>query len=214
MTTKERVVLASAHFLCTNCNQEAVLLQTDCTTCYIDQNLVNCCTIVGKGFTTNPHEIEVMQLEHRGRRRCSKLCASSHTWHVDRRKCGRQALPSMNLLWQNLSSRSIKFGTELQRKIPLIWRYPNFLTAQRKEAFISKPVWNVQSFRYETGLWQTHRHMTTSYMHTALAYKVARWRVLCDYLSLRETWRYPRNRTYRAHSNAARRVPSHGNGNC
>ena len=118
MTTKKRVVLASAHFLCTNCNQEALLLQTDCTTCYIDQDLVNCCTIVGKGFTTNPHEIEVMQLEHCGRRRCSKLYASSHAWHVDRRKCGRQARPSMNLLWQNLSSPSIEFGTELQRKIP------------------------------------------------------------------------------------------------
>ena len=46
MTTKERVVLVSAHFLCTNCNQEALLLQTDCTTRYINQNVVNCCTIV------------------------------------------------------------------------------------------------------------------------------------------------------------------------
>ena len=45
-TTKERVVLASAHFLCTNCNQEVLLIQTDCTTRYINQNLVNCCTIV------------------------------------------------------------------------------------------------------------------------------------------------------------------------
>jgi len=68
MTTKERVVLTSAHFLCTNCNQEALLLETDCTRRYIKQILVNCCTIVGTRCTTNPHEIEVMQLEHCGRR--------------------------------------------------------------------------------------------------------------------------------------------------
>jgi len=70
ITTKEQVVLASAHFLCTNCNQEDLLLQTDCTTRYIKQSLVNCCTIVGTRSTTNPYEIEVMQLEHCGRRTC------------------------------------------------------------------------------------------------------------------------------------------------
>ena len=42
ITTTEWVVLASAHFLCTNCNQEALLLQTDCTTRYIKQNLKSC----------------------------------------------------------------------------------------------------------------------------------------------------------------------------
>ena len=79
MTTKERVVLASAHFLYTSCNQEALLLQTDCTTRYSNQNLVKCCTIVGTRSTTNPYEIEVMQLEHCSRRTCSLLCGSSHT---------------------------------------------------------------------------------------------------------------------------------------
>ena len=49
------MVLASAHFLCTDCDQEALLLQTDCTTRYIKQNLVNCCTIVGTRCTTNPY---------------------------------------------------------------------------------------------------------------------------------------------------------------
>ena len=67
IATKERMVLASAHFLCTNCNQEALLLQKDCTTRYNIQNLVNCCTNVGTRSTTNPYEIEVMQLEHCGR---------------------------------------------------------------------------------------------------------------------------------------------------
>ena len=67
MTTKERMVLSSAHFLCANCNQEALPLQTDCRTRYINKNLVNCCTIVG----TNTHEIEVMQLDYRGQRTCS-----------------------------------------------------------------------------------------------------------------------------------------------
>jgi len=70
ITTKEGVVMASAHFLCTNCNQEALLLQADCTARYIKQNLVNCCTIVGARSTANPYEIEVMQLEHCGRRTC------------------------------------------------------------------------------------------------------------------------------------------------
>ena len=71
ITTKERVVMASAHFFCTDkLYQEALLLQTDCTTRYIKQNLVNCCTIVGTRCTTNPYEIEVMQLEHCGRRTC------------------------------------------------------------------------------------------------------------------------------------------------
>ena len=58
-------------------NQEALLLQTDCTTRYIKRNLVDCCTIVGTRSTTNSYEIEVMQLEHCGRRMC--VCASSHT---------------------------------------------------------------------------------------------------------------------------------------
>jgi len=71
VTTKERRVRASAHFLCTSCNQEALIVQTDCTTRYINQNLVNCCTIAGTRSTTNPYEIEVMQLEHCGRRTCS-----------------------------------------------------------------------------------------------------------------------------------------------
>ena len=70
ITTKERVVLASAHFLGTNCNQEALLLQADCTARYIKQNLVKCFTIVGTRCTTNPYETEVMQLEHCGRRMC------------------------------------------------------------------------------------------------------------------------------------------------
>ena len=89
ITTKERVVLASTHFLLTNCNQEALLLQTDCTTRYIKQNLVNCCTIAGTRCTTIPYEIEVMQLERCGRRTC--VC-------VDRHRCGQQARPSLNFV--------------------------------------------------------------------------------------------------------------------
>ena len=73
MTTKERRVRASVHFLYTNGNQVALQLQTDCTTRHIKQNLVNCCTIVGTRSTTNPHEIKVMQLEHCGRRTCVRL---------------------------------------------------------------------------------------------------------------------------------------------
>ena len=63
MATKERRVRVSAHFLCINCNQEALLLQTGCTTRYTNQNLVNRCTIVGTRSTANPRQIEVMQSE-------------------------------------------------------------------------------------------------------------------------------------------------------
>jgi len=43
----------------------------------VSRNLVNCCTTVG-GCTTNPQQIEVMEVEHYGRLTCNKLCASSH----------------------------------------------------------------------------------------------------------------------------------------
>ena len=39
---------------------------------------INCYTTVGTSCTTNPQQIEVMELEHYGRPTCNKLCASSH----------------------------------------------------------------------------------------------------------------------------------------
>jgi len=47
--------------------------------------------------TTNPEQIEVMELEGYSRQMCNKLCACSHD-AVDRRKCNSQARPSTNLV--------------------------------------------------------------------------------------------------------------------
>jgi len=38
---------------CKQCIQEALLLQTDCATCYVDQNLVNCRHNLYNKSTTN-----------------------------------------------------------------------------------------------------------------------------------------------------------------
>jgi len=52
--------------------------QTDHTTRCVSQNLVNCGTTVGTTCTTNPQQIEVMELESYSRPTCNKLRASSH----------------------------------------------------------------------------------------------------------------------------------------
>ena len=44
----------------------------------VSRNLVNGCTTVGTSFTANPQRIEETELEHYGRRACSKLCAASY----------------------------------------------------------------------------------------------------------------------------------------
>jgi len=94
ITTKERVVLASAHFLCTNCNQEAFLLQTDCTTRYVKQNLVNCCTIVNK-----VHNKPIRDQNNAVRAlRSTDVCARLATRRSSRHKCGQQTRPSLNFV--------------------------------------------------------------------------------------------------------------------
>jgi len=45
----------------------------------IDQQLATAAQLKEQGAQQNPHEIEVMQLEHCGRRTCSQLCEASHT---------------------------------------------------------------------------------------------------------------------------------------
>ena len=65
--------------------QEALLSQTDRATPYVSRNLVNCRTAVGTSCTTNPEEIEVMELEGYSRPSCNKLWAFSHDT-LDRRR--------------------------------------------------------------------------------------------------------------------------------
>jgi len=65
--------------------QEALLSQTDRATRCVSRNLVNCRTAVGTSCTTNPEEIEVMELEGYSRPACNKLCAFSHDT-LDRRR--------------------------------------------------------------------------------------------------------------------------------
>ena len=95
--------------------------------------------------TTNPEQIEVMELEGYSRQMCNKLCACSHD-AVDRRKCNSQARPSTSLLitsstCQSETVTSPQFAAKFQREVPLFWRYPNFLITQfriSKEAAMPK----------------------------------------------------------------------------
>ena len=57
---------------------QALLPQTDCATRAVSQNLVNRCTTVGTSCTTNPEEIEVMELQDYSWPTSNKLCASSN----------------------------------------------------------------------------------------------------------------------------------------
>jgi len=58
--------------------REVLLLQTDRATRCISRNLVNRCTTVGRSCTTNPQQIEVMELEDYSRLTCNKLYASNN----------------------------------------------------------------------------------------------------------------------------------------
>jgi len=95
--------------------------------------------------TTNPEQIEVMELEGYSRQMCNKLCACSHD-AVDRRKCNSQARPSTNLLITSSTCRSEtvtspQFAAKFQREVPLFWTCPNFLITQfriSKEAAMPK----------------------------------------------------------------------------
>jgi len=97
---------------------------TDLTaTPYVDWNLGNCCTAKGIGCTTNPEEIEVMELERYGWPTCSK-----QPRRVDRRSRG-QGPPStsfvdntIDLLWRNFVSP--EFGIKFQRELPLFLEIP------------------------------------------------------------------------------------------
>ena len=69
------------------------------------------------------HRIAVVELNHYGRRTCSKLCLRAAAVRRPTYKCGQNARPSTTVdntidsLWRNCPSP--EFGTKFQREIPL-----------------------------------------------------------------------------------------------
>jgi len=142
-----------------------------------------------------------------------------------RRLTARRAIttwPSMNFVdntigrpWRNLSSPSVKFGTELQREISLLLEILEITYSTLKGSFRTKTslIRSVISIRHRLVTdRQTDRHTTTAY--TALVYRAARWRVFYDFVIYVKTRRHPLNWKYMTYCNAARGVPSNGNGHC
>jgi len=85
---------------------------------------------VGTSRTTNPQEIQVMELEGCCRSTCNKLCASSHG-ELDRRRCNQQARAStsfvdhtIDLPWRNIQSP--EFEGMFQVEVPLFFEVPEF----------------------------------------------------------------------------------------
>ena len=76
---------------------------------------------------------------------------------------------TIDLPWRNFLGP--EFGAKFQRKVPLFWSNPNFLTTQFRIGQRKPPALSVQTFRCSTGLWQTSGHATTA--GTALAYRRA-----------------------------------------
>ena len=143
-----------------------------------------------------------------------------------RRLTARRAIttwPSMNFVdntigrpWRNLSSPSVKFGTELQREIFLLLEILEIPYSTLKGSFRTKTslIRSVISIRHRLVTdRQTDRHTTTAY--TALVYRAARWRFfLYDFVIYAKTRRHLQNWKYMTYCNAARGVPSNGNGHC
>jgi len=145
--------------------QEALLLQTDRATRCIRQKLVNCCRAydsLGTSCTTNPEQIEVMELNGCSRPTCNKLCAFSYD-ALDCRRCNPQARPSTSCADHTISLQwriflSPEFGVKFQTEVPL-----SLEVDQRKLLCQKKQAISVYSFRYNTVLWRTDRHTTTAY---------------------------------------------------
>ena len=73
-------------------------LWTDRATRYVSRNIsVDCCTTVGRHFTTSPQKIKAMELKHYGRQPVVN-CVRVQPRRVDRRKCGQQARPSTSFV--------------------------------------------------------------------------------------------------------------------
>ena len=86
---------------------------------------------VGTSCTTNPEQIEVMELDGYSRPTCNKLCASNPD-ALDRRRCNPQARPSTTFVDHtvDLSRRNFQspdFRAKFQREVPLFLRYQDFL---------------------------------------------------------------------------------------
>jgi len=86
---------------------------------------------VGTSCTTNPEQIEVMELDGYSRPTCNELRASSPD-ALDRRRCNPQARPSTTFVDHtvDLSRRNFQspdFRAKFQREVPLFLRYQDFL---------------------------------------------------------------------------------------
>ena len=143
---------------------QALLLQTDCATRAVSQNLVNRCTTVGTSCTTNPEEIEVMELEDYSWPTSNKLCASSN--YVSIVVSAAHTIDVDKFCWRHHRRVVAKFSkSRVCDMVPegctLIFR-GTWMLDRSKEAPTPKPAQFVQSFRYNTGLWQTD----TRWQHT------------------------------------------------
>ena len=79
--------------------------------------------------------------------------------------------PMVGVPWRNF--RSTEFDTNFQREVPLFLEMPNFLKTQRStgrgKPVCKKSARSVQPFRYNTGVWQTHRYSTTVNTRASIA---------------------------------------------
>ena len=117
---------------------------TEGTTCLVSQNLVNCCTTVGRS-STDQEQIEVMELEGYSRPTCNKLCVSSC------HRCSPQARPSMSFVDNTIDFLSQNFllspelGTMFQKEVPLflaLAEFPyNTVWDRSKKAPMPKTSW-------------------------------------------------------------------------
>jgi len=134
--------------------------------------------------------------------------------------CGQQTRPSINFVdntidlpWQNFSSQVWNLGQSYRGKYHYFGDTRISLQHSRRKLSCQNQLYPFS--RVDTTPAcdrQTDRHMMTAY--TALAYKVARWRIFVTICHCSKTWRHPQKRKYITYCNVARGVPSNGNGHC
>ena len=114
--------------------QEALLPQRDRATSYANQNLVNCRT----SCTTNPHQIEVMELESYSWPTCSKQprLVDCRIYvgvvnKLDRRRRRQRVLLTTLSTCRGANFKVQNVGQISKRKYPNLWRYPNYFLIKR-----------------------------------------------------------------------------------
>ena len=108
---------------------------------YVSQNLVNCCTTAGTSCTTNPQQIEIMELEHTvDRRTVSYVRLAVHDAY------------SVVGVVNKLDYRRVLLITSPRGKYPDIWRYRNFIVTQCRIGGRKVRCRFVQPFPYNSDL--------------------------------------------------------------